>query len=302
MSEIYDVIIIGAGPAGIAASIYASRAMLKFILLDRFLPGGAIAATHEIENYPGIYKVSGQELTDRMFAHAEALGTTFVSDDVLSLEVEDEIKKVITTQTTYLTKTIILATGASPRKLGMIGEEKFDGRGISYCATCDGAFFKQKIVAVIGGGDVAVEDAIYLSRLSKKVYLIHRRSELRAAKVSQTKLLNLPNVEVLWDSVLTEVKGEDVLEAMTVENVKTKTTKEFPIDGVFVAVGMNPNSSLLEDKVDMDQGGWILTNEDCETNVKGVYAVGDVRKKSLRQVVTGVADGAVAVFTLEKYL
>lgn len=302
MSEIYDVIIIGAGPAGIAASIYASRAMLKFILLDRFLPGGAIAATHEIENYPGIYKVSGQELTDRMFAHAEALGTTFVSDDVLVLEVEDEIKKVITTQTTYLTKTIILATGASPRKLGMIGEEKFDGRGISYCATCDGAFFKQKIVAVIGGGDVAVEDAIYLSRLSKKVYLIHRRSELRAAKVSQTKLLNLPNVEVLWDSVLTEVKGEDVLEAMTVENVKTKTTKEFPIDGVFVAVGMNPNSSLLEDKVDMDQGGWILTNEDCETNVKGVYAVGDVRKKSLRQVVTGVADGAVAVFTLEKYL
>jgi len=302
MNEIYDVIIIGAGPAGIAASIYASRAMLKFILLDRFLPGGAIAATHEIENYPGIYKVSGQELTDRMFAHAEALGTTFASDDVLSLEVEGEIKKVITTQTTYLTKTIILATGASPRKLGMIGEEKFDGRGISYCATCDGAFFKQKNVAVIGGGDVAVEDAIYLSRLSKKVYLIHRRNELRAAKVSQTKLLNLPNVEVLWDSVLTELVGDEVLETMIVENVKTKTTKAYPIDGVFVAVGMNPNSYLLQGKVEMDQGGWIITNEDCETNIKGIYAVGDVRKKSLRQVVTGVADGAVAVFTLEKYL
>lgn len=302
MNQVYDVIIIGAGPAGIAASIYASRAMLKFVLLDRFLPGGAIAATHEIENYPGIYKVSGQELTDRMFAHAEALGTTFVSDDVVSLEVEGEIKKVITTQETYLTRTIILATGASPRKLGMIGEEKFDGRGISYCATCDGAFFKQKIVAVIGGGDVAVEDAIYLSRLSKKVYLIHRRNELRAAKVSQTKLLNLPNVEVLWDSVLTEVKGEEVLEKMVVENIKSKTTQEYPIDGVFVAVGMNPNSALLQGKVEMDQGGWIITNEDCETSVKGVYAVGDVRKKSLRQVVTGVADGAVAVFTLEKYL
>lgn len=302
MNQVYDVIIIGAGPAGIAASIYASRAMLKFVLLDRFLPGGAIAATHEIENYPGIYKVSGQELTDRMFAHAEALGTTFVSDDVVSLEVEGEIKKVITTQATYLTRTIILATGASPRKLGMIGEEKFDGRGISYCATCDGAFFKQKIVAVIGGGDVAVEDAIYLSRLSKKVYLIHRRNELRAAKVSQTKLLNLPNVEVLWDSVLTEVKGEEVLEKMIVENIKSKTTHEYPIDGVFVAVGMNPNSALLQRKVEMDQGGWIITNEDCETSVKGVYAVGDVRKKSLRQVVTGVADGAVAVFTLEKYL
>ena len=302
MKELYDVIIIGAGPAGIAASIYASRAMLKFVLLDRYLPGGAIAATHEIDNYPGIYHVSGQELTDRMFEHAQALGTNFVSDEVSELVLEGNIKEVRTPQTTYYTKTIILATGASPRKLGMQGEELFDGRGISYCATCDGAFYKNKIVAVIGGGDVAVEDAIYLSRLSKKVYLIHRRGELRAAKVSQTKLLGLPNVEVLWNRVLKEVKGDWKLNQMVVSNVATKLDETLDVDGVFVAVGMIPNSGLLQGKVKTDEGGWILTNEDCETSIPGVYAVGDVRKKSLRQVVTGVADGAIAVFTLERYL
>lgn len=302
MNEIYDLVIIGAGPAGIAASIYASRAMLKFILLDKYLPGGAIAATHEIENYPGIFKVSGQQLTDLMFEHATALGTNFVSDEVKEIDASEKIKKVITYETTYYTKTIILATGASSRKLGMIGEEKFDGRGISYCATCDGAFYKNKIVAVIGGGDVAVEDAIYLSRLSRKVYVIHRRNELRAAKVSQAKLFHLSNVEVLWDSVLVEVKGDEVVSSMIVQNLLTNEQKELNIDGVFVAVGMDPNSWLLKGIVKMDETGWIITNEDCETSSPGIYAVGDVRKKTLRQVVTSVADGAVAVFTAERYL
>ncbi len=302
MDKIYDLVIIGAGPAGIGASIYAKRAMLDFVFLEKWMPGGEIANTYEVDNYPGIFHVSGAELSDLMIKHAEALGVSIQIEGVNDLDLSGDIKKVITRKNTYLTKTVIIATGASSRRLGVSGEDEYYGRGVSYCATCDGALYKDKVVAVVGGGDVAVEDAIYLSRMAKKVYLIHRRNELRAVATLQDKMFQLENVEVIWDSVVTSINGDDYLQSVTVENKKTNENFELQVDGLFVAVGMDPNSEFLKGKVEMDSGNWILTNEDCETNVKGVFAAGDVRKKSLRQVITGVSDGAVAVFALEKYL
>jgi thioredoxin reductase (NADPH) len=302
MEKILDLVIIGSGPAGIAAGIYARRAMMDFVLLEKFLPGGEIANSFEVDNYPGIKHVSGMELTSLMIDHAASLGVEFTTDEVKELDLSGTVKKVVTYKTTYLTKTVIIATGASSNKLEAPGAEQFYGRGISYCATCDGAFYKGRVTAVVGGGDVAVEDAIYLSRIATKVYLIHRRNELRAAKTLQDKLFNTPNIEVIWDSVVTKVGGTDSVENLELENKITKATQILPVDGVFVAVGMNPNSQMVKGQVALAEGGWIITNDDCETSVKGVFAAGDVRKKSLRQVVTSVSDGATSVFGCEKYI
>ncbi|MGD9909703.1 MAG: thioredoxin-disulfide reductase [Candidatus Izemoplasmatales bacterium] len=298
----YDLVIIGAGPAGLGASIYASRAMLDFVFLEKWLPGGEIANTYEVENYPGINHVSGAELSDLMIKHAEELGAKIQNEGVTDVDFTGEIKKVVTRKNTYYTKTVIIATGASSRRLGVPGEDQFYGMGVSYCATCDGALYKDKVVAVVGGGDVAVEDAIYLSRMAKKVYLVHRRNELRAVKTLQEKMFPLPNVEVIWDSVITRVNGDQYVASVHIQNKLTGEEKELTVDGLFVAVGMDPNSEFLKGKVEMDSGNWILTDENCETSVKGVFAAGDVRKKLLRQVITGVADGAISVFALEKYL
>jgi len=302
MEKILDLVIIGSGPAGIAAGIYARRAMMDFVLLEKFLPGGEIANSFEVDNYPGIKHVSGMELTSLMIDHAASLGVEFTTDEVMELDLSGTVKKVVTYKTTYLTKTVIIATGASSNKLEAPGAEQFYGRGISYCATCDGAFYKGRVTAVVGGGDVAVEDAIYLSRIATKVYLIHRRNELRAAKTLQDKLFNTPNIEVIWDSIVTKVGGSDSVENLELENKITKAIQILPVDGVFVAVGMNPNSQMVKGQVALAEGGWIITNDDCETSVKGVFAAGDVRKKSLRQVVTSVSDGATSVFGCEKYI
>lgn len=302
MEKILDLVIIGSGPAGIAAGIYARRAMMDFVLLEKFLPGGEIANSFEVDNYPGIKHVSGMELTSLMIDHATSLGVEFTTDEVKELELSGDIKKVVAYKTTYLTKTVIIATGASSNKLEAEGADHFYGRGISYCATCDGAFYKGRITAVVGGGDVAVEDAIYLSRMCTKVYLIHRRHELRAAKTLQDKLFNMPNIEVIWDTVVTKVDGSDSVEGLVLENKITKAISKLTVDGVFVAVGMNPNSQMVKNQVALADGGWIITDDDCETNIKGVFAAGDVRKKSLRQVVTSVSDGATAVFGCEKYI
>jgi len=302
MEKILDLVIIGSGPAGIAAGIYARRAMMDFVLLEKFLPGGEIANSFEVDNYPGIKHVSGMELTSLMIDHAASLGVEFTTDEVKELDLSGTVKKVVTYKTTYLTKTVIIATGASSNKLEAPGAEQFYGRGISYCATCDGAFYKGRVTAVVGGGDVAVEDAIYLSRIATKVYLIHRRNELRAAKTLQDKLFNTPNIEVIWDSIVTKVGGSDSVENLELENKITKAIQILPVDGVFVAVGMNPNSQMVKGQVALAEGGWIITNDDCETSVKGVFAAGDVRKKSLRQVVTSVSDGATSVFGCEKYI
>lgn len=302
MDTTYDLIIIGAGPAGLAASIYAQRAMLSFVFLEKWLPGGEIANTYEVENYPGIFNVSGLELSNRMIDHAIALGVEIKSEGVESVDFSQPIKKVVTRKHTYYGKTVIIATGASPRKLGVQGEDEFYGRGVSSCATCDGALYKNKIVAVVGGGDVAVEDAIYLSRMVKKVYLIHRRGELRAVKTLQEKMFKIDNVEVLWDSVVTEINGDETVNQVSVQNKKTLEKSILDVSGIFIAVGMNPNSEFAIGQVDMEEGGWIITDENCETNVKGVFAAGDVRKKALRQVVTGVSDGAIAVSFAERYI
>lgn len=302
MDNILDLVIIGAGPGGIAAGIYASRAMMNFVLLEKFLPGGEIANTYEVDNYPGIAHVSGMELTTLMVNHAESLGVKFTTDEVKELDLSGKIKKVVCYDNTYYTKTVIIATGAKSRPLDAIGTETFFGKGISYCATCDGALYKGKVTAVVGGGDVAVEDAIYLARMCPKVYLIHRRDELRAAKVLQERLFATPNVEIIWDSIALEVTGNDFVEGLTIQNKKTAVVSKLDVSGIFVAVGMTPNSKMVEGQVELAEGGWIITDDDCETSIKGVFAAGDVRKKSLRQVVTSVSDGATAVFGCERYL
>lgn len=301
MSEVVDLVIIGAGPAGMAAAIYANRAMLKFVILEKSFAGGQIINTYEVDNYPGIKHVSGFELANMFTEHANSLGVEIRYDDVIDIQVDGDIKRVITSQGAIETKVIILATGAKWRKLGVLGEERLSGMGVSYCATCDGAFYKGKKTLVVGGGDVAVEDAIYLARMCEKVYLVHRRNELRAVKFYQEKLFNTPNIEVLWDTEVEEIFGENNVEGVKLIQNKTNEKSELKVDGVFVAVGTDANSQLLEGKVEMEKG-WIVTNEECETSVKGIYAAGDVRKKSLRQVITGAADGATAVFDCKKYI
>lgn len=302
MSGVLDLVIIGAGPAGIAAGIYASRAQLSFVLLEKSFAGGQIVNTYEIENYPGIQATSGFELSTMFREHAEALEVDFRSEEVQSLDLVGPIKEVVTNDGTYKTRTVILATGASYRKLGVEGEEKLSGTGVSYCATCDGAFYRGKVTAVIGGGDVAVEDAIYLSRMCKKVYLIHRRDQLRAVKVLQKHLFKLDNIEILWDNEVDEIVGGDLVEALKIHNNKTNEAQTLQVDGVFVAVGNTPNSQMFVDQVSTDTRGWIPTSDDCETNIPGVFAAGDLRVKSLRQVLTAASDGAVSVYAAERYM
>lgn len=302
MSETHDLVIIGAGPAGIAAGIYASRAKLSFVLLEKSFAGGQIINTYEIENYPGIKATSGFELSNMFREHAEELDVEFRSEEVQELNLESDIKTVVTNAETYTAKTVILATGASWRKLGVDGEDKYSGMGVSYCATCDGAFYRGKVTAVIGGGDVAVEDAIYLSRMCEKVYLIHRRDELRAVKVLQEHLFKIDNIEILWDHEVEEIVGDNAVEHIRIFNNKTDEKRTLEVNGVFVAVGSTPNSQLMADQVAVDEKGWIKTNDDCETSLPGVFAAGDLRVKSLRQVLTAASDGAVAVYAAERYL
>lgn len=302
MSQTYDLVIVGAGPAGITASIYATRAMFKFVLLEKSFAGGQIINTYEVDNYPGIQNVSGFDLSNMFTEHAKSLGVEIKSEDVTELILDGPIKKVITSNGEFQAKTIILSTGAQWSKLGVQGEEHFTGLGVSYCATCDGAFYRGKRTVVIGGGDVAVEDAIYLSRMCEKVTLIHRRNELRAVKVLQDKLLKTENIEVLWDTELEEIFGSQAVEGVKLKNNKTGEKSTLNVDGVFIAVGTTANSELVKNQVNVDAGGWILTDEDCETSIKGVFAVGDVRKKSLKQVITAAADGAIAVYACEKYI
>ncbi len=302
MAEIFDTVIIGSGPAGLAAAIYAERAELKAIVIEKnVVSGGQVLTTYEVDNYPGSRGIGGFDLGMKFREHADGLGATFVEDEVLKIEADGEIKKVICENDTYETKTVIIATGASHRKLGVLGEEELAGLGVSYCATCDGAFFKNKITAVVGGGDVALEDAIFLARLCKKVYLIHRRDELRGAKSLQKKLFSLDNVEMVWDSVVDEIKGSDHVESVSVSNVKTKEKKDLQVDGVFIAVGISPNTQGFEGLARMENG-YFVAGEDCATSVPGIFAAGDVRTKQLRQIVTAVSDGANAVTSVERYL
>ncbi|MGX8688063.1 MAG: thioredoxin-disulfide reductase [bacterium] len=299
----YDLIIIGSGPAGLTAGIYASRARLNTLVLEQnFVSGGQIIDTYEIDNYPGLPGISGMDLADRMSQHAEKLGVAIENVIVTSLDLTGPVKKVITDDNTYEAKAVIIASGATHSHLGAPGEEEFAGHGVSYCATCDGGFYRKKDTLVVGGGDVAVEDAIYLARLCNKVYVVHRRDELRAAKVLQENLLSLPNVEMVWNSVVKTINGSQKVESVTVTNVKDGSERTIPVQGAFIAVGISPRSEFAKNHIEMDEKGYIIADETGRTSVPGVFAAGDVRGKQLRQVVTAVADGANAVTSVEKYL
>lgn len=305
---IYDVIIIGAGPAGLAAGIYAGRGRMKALIIEKAAEGGQIIQTAEIENYPGgLPEESGPTLIDRMVAQAVKFGVEKLSDTVESVELSGPVKTVTCSKDVYKGKTVIIASGATPAPIGCPGEQEFTGRGVSYCATCDGAFFQGLEVFVVGGGDSAVEEAIFLTKFARKVTIIHRRDELRAAKFIQEKAMKNPNISFLWDSVVKELSGEGLLESMVVENVKTgeqtviKAAAEDGIFGVFVFIGLRPASELFSGQVEMEKG-YIITDDNMKTNVAGVFAAGDIRVKSLRQVVTAVADGAIAAVQAGKYI
>ena len=310
MSKIYDVIIIGAGPAGLAAGLYAGRSRLSTLIIEKGQDGGQIAITNEIENYPGqsLGEESGPSLIARMTAQAEKFGAERVSDTVKELELEGEIKTIKCLKGEYQGKTVIIATGAHARPIGCKGEEEYKGKGISYCATCDANFFEDFEVYVVGGGDSAVEEAMYLTKFARKVTVIHRRDELRAAKSIQEKAFANDKLFFMWDTVVEEVGGDDIVEWMDVKNVKTGEITRVEADpedgmfGVFGFIGTLPNSDIFKGIIDMDERGYIITDADMHTNIPGVYAVGDVRVKSLRQVVTAAADGAIAAVQAEKYL
>ena len=305
----FDLIIIGSGPAGLSAAVYAKRAGLNMLIIEKNpVSGGQIIDTYEVDNYLGIPGVNGFDLAMKFREHADKLGAEFVDGIVTGIEKSstDEkgktIFKVNTENESYETRTVLIAAGAHHSKLGIPGEEEYIGKGVSYCATCDGAFYKGKVAAVNGGGDVAVEDAIFLARFCEKVYLIHRRDELRAAKILQDELFGLPNVEVIWDSVVQEIQGEDKVTNLRVKNIKENKVSDLNVDGIFVAIGIHPSTEIFADIVECDENGYVIAGEDCATNVPGIFAAGDCRKKRLRQIVTSVADGANAVTAAQDYL
>lgn len=299
----YDLIIIGAGPAGLSAAVYAARAELDFIVIEgSMMQGGQVLTTYDVDNYLGLPGIGGFDMGMKFAGHAKKLGVTFVTENVISMEIQRNVKSVKTDKNTYETKTIIIATGAVHKKAGIPGEAEFTGKGVSYCATCDGAFFKNKVTAVVGGGDVAVEDALYLSRMCGKVYLIHRRDEFRAAKSLVKKARETDNIEFVLDSVVEKIDGENKVRSINIRSKKGATIKTLEVDGVFFAVGMQPVTAFVDKNIEMNEAGYIIAGEDCATNIPGVYAAGDIRTKQLRQIITAAADGANAVTSVEKYI
>ena len=302
MPQVYDVLVIGGGPGGYTAALYAARANLSVMVLEKLTPGGQMGTTDVIDNYPGFPEgVGGFELALQMQKGAQRFGAQTQLSEVISVELGGTVKQVRTQDGTYQARTVVLASGAHPRELGLPGEGELRGRGVSYCATCDGMFYRNKTVAVVGGGNTAVADVLYLSRLCQKVYLIHRRDELRASKVYLDPLQKAGNVEFVWDSQVQELLYGETVTGVRVKNKKTGQLREIPCDGVFVAVGHIPNTELLRGQVELDEAGYVLAGETTKTNLPGVFAVGDLRKKPLRQVVTAASDGAVAAHFIEEY-
>lgn len=302
--KIYDVMILGSGPAGLAAAIYASRAELTTAVVEKeVMSGGQIINTYEVDNYPGLPGIGGFDLAEKFREHTDRLGTEYVTGEVERLEQEEKRWKVwLKDGSAYTARTIVAATGARHRKLEVPGEERFAGAGVSYCATCDGAFFREKDVAVVGGGDVAVEDALFLARMCRKVYVIHRRDSFRAAKVLSQRLMEQPNVEILWDTVTEEIEGDEAVTGIRLRGTKNGEVRTVPVNGVFIAVGILPNTDVFSGVAELDKGGYIRADETGITTAPGIFAAGDVRTKMLRQVVTAAADGANAITSVEKYL
>ena len=299
---IYDVIIIGQGPAGLTAGIYGKRAGLSTLVLDASpISGGQVLNTYEVDNYPALPGVSGQELARQMRDHAEKLSVEFAKGRVTSIERNGESFVLKTKKADFEARAVVVATGASNRKLGCPGEEELSGMGVSYCATCDGAFFKDKTVAVVGGGDVALEDALYLARTCSKVYLIHRRDEFRGAQVLQAEVLKTPNIQVIYDTVVDSIDGTDRVQGLSLSNVKTGEKTTLELEGIFVAVGTTPNTGAIAGLPATDANGCITAGEDGVTSIPGIFAAGDVRTKGLRQIITAAADGANAITSVQKY-
>ncbi|MFP4446239.1 MAG: thioredoxin-disulfide reductase [Desulfosudaceae bacterium] len=300
----YDLIIIGGGPAGLTAAIYAARSRLKAVLLEKITPGGQVLTTDWLENYPGFPEgISGADLMMKMSEQAANLGAAIESAEITAVDFSTTPKKIMAGDTVYTARAVIIAAGASPNPLGVPGEERFFGRGISTCATCDAPFYKDKVVAAVGGGNTAVQESLYLTRFASKVYLIHRRDELRATKILQERALANDKIEILWDTVVTEIGGGFThVENIGLKNVKTGETRQLPVDGCFIWVGIQPNAGFLGQAVDRNEGGFVITDQAMQTSVPGVFAAGDVRATPLRQVSTAVGDAATAVHAAEHYL
>ncbi len=302
-TKIYEVVIIGGGPAGLTAGLYTSRSRFNTLLIEIGLLGGQMTTTEVIENYPGFPQgINGDELSRLMEEQAKRFGLEVVSQEVVEVKLEGERKVVKTDESTYLCEALIICTGNEYRKLGIPGEKEFTGKGVSYCATCDGAFFKDSQVVVVGGGDSALTEALYLTKFAKELTIIHRRDALRGTKIYQERVFTNPKIKLLWNSVIQEIKGDSIVRSILIKNVKTGEITELHTEGVFLFVGLSPRTQFLKGLVNLDEAGYIITDENGETSVKGIFAAGDCRKKLLRQVATAVGDGATAAFAAEKYL
>ena len=299
----YEVIIIGGGPAGLTAGLYTSRSRFNTLLIEIGLLGGQMTTTEVIENYPGFPQgIDGDELSRLMEEQAKRFGLEVVSQEVVEVKLEGERKLVKTNESTYLCEALIICTGTEYRKLGIPGEKEFTGKGVSYCATCDGAFFKDSQIVVVGGGDSALTEALFLTKFAKELTIIHRRDALRGTKIYQERVLSNPKIKMLWNSVVQKIKGDSIVRSIVIKNVKTGEINEFNTEGVFLFVGVSPRTQFLKNLITSDEAGYIVTDENCETSIKGIFAAGDCRKKLLRQIATAVGDGAIAAFATEKYL
>lgn len=302
MNDQYDLIIIGGGPGGLTAGLYGARANLKTLVLERYIPGGQLANTELVEDYPGFESILGPDLGAKMEAHARSFGMEVITADVSTIRVDGDDRIVVTDDEEYKVKAVIVATGGSPVFLKVPGEKEFNGKGVSYCAICDGAFFRDQVIAVVGGGDAAVEEASFLTKFGSKVYIIHRRDSFRAQKIIQKRALDNPKLEVIWDTVVDEIVGREKVEKLKLRNIKTEKTRELDVGAIFVFIGFYPNTQILPDGIERDENDYIITDYRMQTAIPGIFAAGDVRQQLARQVTNAVGDGTTAAIAADKYI